>query len=96
MAALKTPNMKLAIANAFENDGLFKLIRSEEQQAIAGAAILEATIAESRLTLPFTFGDLRRQINEALAAVDNEAEESDQERGDEEIVGDDSDNDEDD
>jgi hypothetical protein len=95
ISGLKTPEMKLTIARAFENDGLFKIIRSDERQEIAAEESAERTIAESNLTLPITFGQLRRHLNlDSLNAVLDQIED---EQEDEEIGADgDSSDDEDD
>jgi hypothetical protein len=67
-----------------------------EQQAIAEATFLERTLAESRLVLPFTFGELRRVLNaDALAAVDGQVEPADQFLGAEKLDVEDSDDDDD-
>jgi hypothetical protein len=87
--------MKLAIANAFENDGFFKMIRGEERQAIAEAESLERVNAESSLVLPFTFGDLRRHLN--IHSLNEVQDQNEQDQDDEEIgVEDASDSDSDD
>jgi hypothetical protein len=91
ITALKAPHMKLAVVKAFHDDGLFKLIRSDEQQEIAQTALSENAIQESRLTLPFTFGDVRR----LLIAMEGQEEESDEAKGDEEIGEEDSDDEDD-
>jgi hypothetical protein len=71
MAALQTADMKATIIRAFEQDGLFNIIRSEGQQLIAEASMASRTVEESSLTLPFTWGQLRRNL-EALADEQNE------------------------
>jgi hypothetical protein len=73
VAALKTVEMKAAIIKAFEQDGLFNIIRSEEQQLIAEASIAARTVEESNLRLPFTW----REVRQTLAALnDNDAEQN--------------------
>jgi hypothetical protein len=82
--ALKTPEMKATIRKAFEEDGLFNIIRGVERQQIAEAESLQRVTEESRLVLPFTFGDLRRSLkhinnNEEIAVAVDEDSDSDEE-----------------
>jgi hypothetical protein len=87
ITALKTPEMKATIRKAFEEEGLFNIIRGVERQQIAEAESLQRVTEESRLVLPFTFGDLRRSLKhlnkDSLNAV--EGQEELHEENDEEI-----------
>jgi hypothetical protein len=96
-AAIQTAEMKETIIKAFQNDGLFELMRSPEQTLIAAEeafATLQNNINNAKtnlpLTLPFTFGDLRAAISDEV-----ELDKHEEELEDEGNVNDDFDNEKD-